>query len=89
MLVCVGGNGTRGDDDLLDDWLNDLNASYPTTSAAQQVSSYSCYYSNEFTIRNYDIQIISQHVLYGGITACTYPDCILLQKSTMCLAMYL
>ena len=26
----AGDSGTKGDDDLLDDWLNDLNSTYPT-----------------------------------------------------------
>lgn len=41
MFVHTGGNGTKGDDDLLDDWLNDLHSSYPTTP--NQVS-HKCHY---------------------------------------------
>ena len=39
-LICcsctVDNSGTKGDDDLLDDWLNDLNSAYPT----KKVSAY-------------------------------------------------
>ena len=38
MMWCVGVAGTKGDDDLLDDWLNDLNSI--TSSNSQQVSGY-------------------------------------------------
>ena len=27
--IYTGDNGIKGDDDLLDDWLNDLNSTYP------------------------------------------------------------
>ena len=35
--VYVGENGAKGDDDLLDDWLNDLNSAYPSKKVSLTV----------------------------------------------------
>ena len=38
LLHChctVDNSGTKGDDDLLDDWLNDLNSAYPVKKVSE------------------------------------------------------
>ena len=43
ILTFTGDSGgTRGDDDLLDDWLNDLNSTYPAQQVGHTVHACVC-----------------------------------------------
>lgn len=65
--------GTRGDDDLLDDWLNDLNSTYP----AQQVGHHT-YMCHECTV--YMCVCVCQSVY---VCVCTYARHMLLGNCYM------